>query len=105
MGGWAGGRAGDTATGGETALLAWRRTNVTELNSRVRAWMAAAGRLTGPELAADGVCYRAGNRSLRSPPTVTPGWSSPSGPPSPTSMSTPPPCCYAPTTTHEAPGL
>ena len=56
------GWAADTATGAETALLAWRRPNVAELNSRARAWMAATGRLTGPELAVDGVSYRAGDR-------------------------------------------
>ena len=46
MDGW----AADTAAGAEVALLAWRRANVAELNSRARAWMADTGRLTGPEL-------------------------------------------------------
>jgi len=56
------GWAADTAAGAEVALLAWRRANVAELNGRARAWMAATGRLTGPELAVDGVSYRAGDR-------------------------------------------
>ncbi|MDA8061664.1 MAG: AAA family ATPase, partial [Actinomycetota bacterium] len=60
--GWA---ADTTAAGATTAaLLAWRRANVAELNTRARAWMAATGRLTGPELAADGVRYRAGDRVM-----------------------------------------
>jgi ATP-dependent exoDNAse (exonuclease V) alpha subunit len=59
------GWAADTAAGAEVALLAWRRANVAELNSRARAWMAATGRLTGPELHVDGVCYRAGDRPCR----------------------------------------
>ena len=58
------GWAADTAAGAETALLAWRRTNVAELNSRARAWMAATGRLTGPQLDVDGVSYRAGDKVI-----------------------------------------
>ncbi len=59
MDGW----AADTAGGAEAALLAWRRANVAELNAKARAWMAASGRLTGPELTTyDGVSYRAGDR-------------------------------------------
>lgn len=54
--------ATDTATGMDAALLAWRRANVAELNARARAWMAATGRLTGPEVEVDGVSYRAGDR-------------------------------------------
>lgn len=55
--------AADTAAGHPTALLAWRRANVAELNSRARHWMADTGRLTGPELTTtDGVAYRAGDR-------------------------------------------
>jgi len=54
--------AADTATGATTALLAWRRANVADLNSRARSWMAATGRLSGPELEVDGVAYRAGDR-------------------------------------------
>jgi ATP-dependent exoDNAse (exonuclease V) alpha subunit len=57
------GWAADTVAGAEAALLAWRRANVAELNSRAQAWMAASGRLTGPELTTgDGVSYRAGDR-------------------------------------------
>jgi hypothetical protein len=55
--------ATDTAAGHHTALLAWRRTNVAELNTRAREWMAATGRLTGPELTtAAGVSYRSGDQ-------------------------------------------
>lgn len=50
------GWAADTA-GATTALLAWLRANVAELNSRPRVWMAAAGRLTGPEPEVDGIAY------------------------------------------------
>ena len=42
--------AKDVAKGRETAMLAWRRANVAALNSRARAAMAQAGRLSGPEL-------------------------------------------------------
>ncbi len=58
------GWAADTAAGAEVALLAWKRANVTELNSRARVWMAATGRLTGPELDVDGVSYRAGDKVI-----------------------------------------
>jgi len=56
------GWAADTAAGAEAALLAWRRANVADLNAKARAWMAATGRLTGPELDVDGVSYRVGDR-------------------------------------------
>jgi len=56
------GWAADTAAGAETALLAWRRANVSELNAQARVWMAATGRLAGPELDVDGVSYRAGDK-------------------------------------------
>ncbi|MHB1929115.1 MAG: AAA family ATPase [Acidimicrobiales bacterium] len=58
------GWAADTTAGAETALLAWRRANVAELNTKARAWMAATGRLTGPQLAVDGVSYRAGDKVI-----------------------------------------
>jgi conjugative relaxase-like TrwC/TraI family protein len=55
--------AADTTAGHTTALLAWRRTNVAELNHRARDWMAATGRLTGPELVTPGgVPFQAGDR-------------------------------------------
>ena len=55
--------AADTAAGADTALLAWRRANVAELNHRAREWMAQTGRLTGPELTTnDGTSYGAGDR-------------------------------------------
>lgn len=54
--------AADVAAGADSALLAWRRANVTELNGRARAWMSSAGRLSGPEVVtADGARYRAGD--------------------------------------------
>ena len=67
------GWAADTATGAVTALLAWRRANVAELNNRARAWMTATGRLTGPELDVDGVGYRAGDRVVTLTPDHTAG--------------------------------
>jgi hypothetical protein len=55
--------ADDTASGHSTALLAWRRANVVELNRLARDWMGATGRLTGPELTTPaGVVYQAGDR-------------------------------------------
>jgi hypothetical protein len=62
--------AADMAAGHETGLYAWRRANVAELNRHARAWMEAAGRLTGPELAGPGgAVYRAGDRVV----TLAPG--------------------------------
>ncbi len=54
--------AADTAAGHDTALSAWRRVNVAELNTRARAWMAATGRLRGPELRCPGAAFRGGDR-------------------------------------------
>ncbi len=67
------GWAADTAAGAVTALLAWRRANVAEPNTRARAWMAATGRLTGPEVEVDGVAYRAGDRVVTLTPDHTAG--------------------------------
>jgi conjugative relaxase-like TrwC/TraI family protein len=54
--------ATDAASGEKVGLYAWRRANVAELNTRARAWMAATGRLSGPEVAcAGGNRYRAGD--------------------------------------------
>jgi hypothetical protein len=63
--------ATDLGAGRETAIYAWRRANVEELNRRARARMAADGRLSGPELtAAPGGCrYAAGDRIV----TLAPG--------------------------------
>jgi hypothetical protein len=62
--------AEDVAAGRETALFAWRRTNVEELNRIARAHMAEAGELHGPELVAPGGRpYRAGDRVV----TLAPG--------------------------------
>lgn len=46
--------ATDFGVGRESAMYAWRRANVEELNRRARARMAADGRLSGPELTAPG---------------------------------------------------
>ncbi|HEY1633469.1 MAG TPA: MobF family relaxase [Acidimicrobiales bacterium] len=55
--------AADLAEGKETALLAWRRANVDELNNRARERMAEAGMLRGTELVAPGGrAYRAGDQ-------------------------------------------
>jgi hypothetical protein len=62
--------AADVAQGKETALLAWRRANVEELNHRARQRMDKAGRLTGPELVAPGGrSYQAGDQVV----TLAPG--------------------------------
>jgi hypothetical protein len=62
--------AADVAAGKETALLAWRRANVEELNHRARERMAEAGKLTGPELVAPGGrSYQAGDQLV----TLAPG--------------------------------
>jgi hypothetical protein len=62
--------AEDVAEGKETAMLAWRRANVTALNSRARAAMAKAGRLSGPELSVGGNVYQAGDRVVTLAPTA-----------------------------------
>jgi conjugative relaxase-like TrwC/TraI family protein len=55
--------ATDLVDGQDTAMYAWRRANVEELNGRARARMASDGRLSGPELTAPGGrCYAAGDR-------------------------------------------
>jgi conjugative relaxase-like TrwC/TraI family protein len=46
--------ATDVERGVDAAMYAWRRANVEELNRRARERMAAAGRLSGPELVAPG---------------------------------------------------
>ena len=53
----------------DTAMLAWRRSNVAELNRLGRERWAALGRLSGPELAVDGRRYAAGDRIV----TLAPG--------------------------------
>jgi hypothetical protein len=66
--------AADTAVGRSTALLAWRRANVAELNRLARDWMAATGQLTGPELTTtEGVAYRAGDRVVALAPDCDAG--------------------------------
>ena len=66
--------AADVATGHQTALYAWRRANVAELNRRARAWMDASGRLTGPELVAPGgTNYKTGDRVVTLAPDAKGG--------------------------------
>jgi conjugative relaxase-like TrwC/TraI family protein len=60
----------DVQAGHHTGLYAWRRVNVAALNQRARQWMAATGRLCGPELVfPGGNAYRAGDRVV----TLAPG--------------------------------
>jgi len=60
----------DVAAGKDTAMFAWRRANVAELNRLAREKMAAEGRLGGPELEArGGARYAAGDRIV----TLAPG--------------------------------
>jgi conjugative relaxase-like TrwC/TraI family protein len=61
--------AADVAEGREAAMYAWRRANVAALNSRARTAMAAAGKLTGPELRIDEQTFQAGDRIV----TLAPG--------------------------------
>ena len=64
------GWAADVGVGAHTALYAWRRANVADLNRRGRAEWDAMGRLSGPELVAPGgAAYRAGDRVV----TLAPG--------------------------------
>ena len=51
-------------------MLAWRRANVAALNSRARVAMAAAGRLSGPELHVGGNVYQAGDRVVTLAPSA-----------------------------------
>jgi hypothetical protein len=53
--------AADALSGKDTAMYAWRRTNVEELNRLARDRWAIAGRLHGPDLVIDGRCYAAGD--------------------------------------------
>ena len=62
--------AKDVAEGRETAMLAWRRANVAALNSRARAAMAKAGRLSGPELHVGANVYQAGDRVVTLAPSA-----------------------------------
>ncbi|MFN2506206.1 MAG: MobF family relaxase [Acidimicrobiales bacterium] len=64
------GWAGDVADGHETAMYAWRRADVAELNHRARDAWREQGRLHGPELVAPGgAVYAAGDRVV----TLAPG--------------------------------
>ena len=60
----------DVGQGRDTAMFAWRRANVAELNRLARETMAAEGRVSGPELAGPGGArYAAGDRIV----TLAPG--------------------------------
>jgi conjugative relaxase-like TrwC/TraI family protein len=60
----------DVAAGKDTAMFAWRRANVAELNRLAREKMAAEGRLGGPQIGArGGARYAAGDRIV----TLAPG--------------------------------
>jgi conjugative relaxase-like TrwC/TraI family protein len=60
----------DVAAGKDTAMFAWRRANVAELNRLAREKMAAEGRLGGPQIEArGGARYAAGDRIV----TLAPG--------------------------------
>ncbi len=60
----------DVGQGRDTAMFAWRRANVAELNRLARESMAAEKRISGPELAAPGGArYAAGDRIV----TLAPG--------------------------------
>jgi hypothetical protein len=65
VGGW----AADVAGGSDTAMYAWRRANVAELNRRGRQAWEGLGRLSGPELVVGATGYRAGDRIV----TLAPG--------------------------------
>jgi len=64
------GWAADVAAGHETAMYAWRRSDVAELNRRARQAWRARGNLHGNELVAPGgAAYQAGDRVV----TLAPG--------------------------------
>ncbi|MGH8999664.1 MAG: ATP-dependent DNA helicase [Acidimicrobiia bacterium] len=63
--------AADTGAGHDTAMYAWRRSNVEELNRHARTWMALNDRLSGPDLRAPGGAhYSAGDRIVTLAPTA-----------------------------------
>ncbi len=62
--------ARDVAQGKDTAMLAWRRTNVAALNVRARVVMAEAGRLSGPGVTVAGNTYQAGDRVVTLAPSA-----------------------------------
>ncbi len=63
------GWSADVGEGASTAMYAWRRANVAELNRRGRLACEEAGRLSGPELVVGEAAYRAGDRIV----TLAPG--------------------------------
>ncbi len=65
--------AADQAAGADTALLAWRRANVAELNARARDWMAESGRLSGPALSVGDLTYQAGDQVVALAPDYQAG--------------------------------
>ena len=69
---WSTAWAADIGQGKDTAMFAWRRANVAELNRLARERMAAEGRLAGPELVArGGARYAAGDRIVTLAPAAS----------------------------------
>ncbi len=62
--------AQDIAEGKESTMLAWRRANVSALNIRARAAMAADGRISGPEVRVASDVYQAGDRIVTLAPSA-----------------------------------
>jgi hypothetical protein len=54
----------------QSIIMAWRRANVTALNTRAQETMRQAGRLSGPELHAAGNRYQAGDRIVTLAPSA-----------------------------------
>ncbi len=62
--------AKDVAEGKQATMMAWRKANVAALNTRARAAMRQAGRLTGPELPVGANVYQAGDRIVTLAPSA-----------------------------------
>ncbi|MHB1536535.1 MAG: ATP-dependent DNA helicase, partial [Acidimicrobiales bacterium] len=62
--------AKDVADGKQATMMAWRRANVSALNTRAQQAMRQAGRLTGPELHVAAYTYQAGDRIITLAPSA-----------------------------------
>jgi conjugative relaxase-like TrwC/TraI family protein len=62
--------AKDITGGSQSTIMAWRRANVTALNTRARETMRQAGLLSGPELHVAGASYQAGDRIVTLAPSA-----------------------------------
>jgi hypothetical protein len=81
--------AADIAAGHNTALLAWRRADVADLNRLARDHWARLGRLHGDDITVTGGrTYAVGDRIVALAPTPPPGSSPANNRPSPGSPST-----------------